>query len=103
MASIGQAVAQRALLADLRAMGEVSGGPPPFSKADRSRFLSALDQAVHQIRRRPPACTPSKPGRRYDRRVLYDFTQDRKSVVWGTGVSVIDDTGGRSIIKKQKN
>src|SRR3546814_4348014 len=32
MASIGQAVAQRALMADLRAMGEVSGGPPPFSK-----------------------------------------------------------------------
>lgn len=50
-ASIGQAVAQRALMADLRAMGEVSGGPPPFAKADRSRFLSALDEAVVRLRR----------------------------------------------------
>src|SRR3546814_2684351 len=53
-ASIGQAVAQRALMADLRAMGEISGGPPPFAKADRSRFLSALDAAVNRIRRRGP-------------------------------------------------
>lgn len=50
-ASIGGAVAQRALMADLRAMGEVSGGPPPFAKADRSRFLSALDEAVIRLRR----------------------------------------------------
>lgn len=50
--SIGHAVAQRALMADLRAMGEVSGGPAPFSKKDRSQFLSALDSAVNQIRRR---------------------------------------------------
>lgn len=51
-ASIGNAVAQRALMADLRAMGEVSGGPAPFAKADRSRFLSELDAAVNRIRRR---------------------------------------------------
>lgn len=50
-ASIGNAVAQRALMADLRAMGTVSGGPAPFSKADRSRFLSALDEAVNRLRR----------------------------------------------------
>ena len=39
--SIGAAVATRAIMADLRAgMGtENIGGPPPFSKADRSRFL----------------------------------------------------------------
>ena len=49
--SIGQAVAQRALLADLRAMEVVSGGPPPFAGADRSRFLSALDEAVNRLRR----------------------------------------------------
>ncbi len=54
LTSIGQAVAQRALMADLRAMGEISGGPPPFSKADRSRFLSALDHAVNQLKRRAP-------------------------------------------------
>ncbi len=50
-ASIGNAVATRALMADLRAMDQVGGGPPPFAKADRSRFLSALDQAVVRLRR----------------------------------------------------
>ena len=50
-ASIGQAVAQRALMADLRAMETVSGGPAPFAKADRSRFLSALDEAINRLRR----------------------------------------------------
>lgn len=49
--SIGSAVAGRALMADLRAMGEVSGGPPPFAKADRSRFLQALDEAVVRLQR----------------------------------------------------
>lgn len=51
-ASIGQAVATRALMADLRAMDVAGGGPAPFSKADRSRFLSALDEAVVRLRRR---------------------------------------------------
>jgi uncharacterized protein len=54
LASIGHAVAQRALMADLRAMGEVSGGPAPFAKTDRSRFLTMLDEAVNRLRRRPP-------------------------------------------------
>ncbi|MET0269376.1 MAG: YaiI/YqxD family protein, partial [Sphingomonas sp.] len=48
-ASIGNAVATRALRADLRAMDEVRSGPPPFSKADRSRFLSSLDQAAVRL------------------------------------------------------
>lgn len=44
MAMIGAAVAQRALMADLRAgMDGIRGGPAAFSKADRSRFLQALD------------------------------------------------------------
>lgn len=50
-ASIGNAVATRALMADLRAMDQAGGGPPPFAKADRSRFLSALDQAVVRLKR----------------------------------------------------
>jgi uncharacterized protein YaiI (UPF0178 family) len=50
--SIGNAVAQRALMADLRAMGTIAGGPAPFSRADRSRFLSALDEAVNRLKRR---------------------------------------------------
>ena len=44
--SIGSAIATRAIMADLRAGGDVIGGPAPFAKADRSRFLSALDEAV---------------------------------------------------------
>ncbi len=51
MASIGAAVAIRAIMADLRAGGDAIGGPPPFGKTDRSRFLSALDQALVQLKR----------------------------------------------------
>jgi uncharacterized protein YaiI (UPF0178 family) len=50
-ASIGSAVATRAIMADLRAGGDVIGGPAPFSKADRSRFLSALDEALVRLAR----------------------------------------------------
>jgi uncharacterized protein len=49
--SIGMAMANRELLSNLRAMGEVTGGPKPMSQRDRSRFLSALDEAVHKARR----------------------------------------------------
>ncbi|NML08474.1 YaiI/YqxD family protein [Sphingomonas sp. G-3-2-10] len=50
--SIGGAIATRAIMADLRAGGEQLGGPAPFSKTDRSRFLQALDTALVQLRRR---------------------------------------------------
>ena len=50
-ASIGGAIATRAIMADLRAGGDVVGGPPPFAKADRSRFLQALDAALVRIGR----------------------------------------------------
>ena len=52
-ASIGNAIAVRAIMADLRAgaVGDGIGGPAPFSKADRSRFLSALDETVVRLRR----------------------------------------------------
>ena len=53
--SIGAAVAMRDLLADLRGAGEITGGPPPFSKRDRSRFLQALDNAIQSIRRAYPS------------------------------------------------
>lgn len=46
-ASIGTAIATRAIMADLRAgMDGVGGGPTPFSKADRSNFLQALDRVL---------------------------------------------------------
>lgn len=52
-ASIGGAVATRAIMADLRAgAGGIGGGPAPFGKADRSRFLSALDEALVRLKRR---------------------------------------------------
>ena len=50
--SIGTAVATRALMEDLRAGGEQHGGPPPFSKTDRSRFLSALHDALTKLKLR---------------------------------------------------
>lgn len=50
-ASIGAALATRALMADLRAMGTVQGGNAPMSKTDKSRYLSALDQAINAIRK----------------------------------------------------
>lgn len=49
--SIGSAIATRAIMADLRAGGDIIGGPAPFSKADRSRFLQALDEALVRLAR----------------------------------------------------
>lgn len=51
-AGIGGAIATRAIMADLRAGGDIVGGPPPFSKADRSRFLQALDEALVRLKQR---------------------------------------------------
>src|SRR5438270_7505475 len=50
--SIGGAIATRAIMADLRAGAGVAGGPAPFTKADRSRFLQSLDEALVRLRRR---------------------------------------------------
>lgn len=51
-ASIGAAIATRAIMADLRAGADgIGGGPAPFAKADRSRFLSALDEALVRAKR----------------------------------------------------
>lgn len=50
-ASIGSAIATRAIMADLRAGGEAIGGPAPFAKTDRSRFLQALDEALARLAR----------------------------------------------------
>lgn len=49
--NIGQAVATRNLLEELRGAGEITGGPPPLEKRDRSRFLQKLDEVVQSIRR----------------------------------------------------
>ncbi|GLV27887.1 UPF0178 protein [Sphingobium sp. TomTYG75] len=48
-ASIGNAIAVRAIMADLRAGSDHVGGPAAFSKVDRSRFLSALDETLVRL------------------------------------------------------
>ncbi|MEL6379321.1 MAG: YaiI/YqxD family protein [Pseudomonadota bacterium] len=54
---IGGAIAARAIMNDLRGagdQGELAGRPmgaPAFSKADRSRFLQTLDQALVQLKK----------------------------------------------------
>jgi len=51
-ASIGGAIATRAIMADLRAGADgIMGGPAPFAKADRSRFLQAIDEALVRAKR----------------------------------------------------
>ena len=52
--NIGDAVATRNLLAELRGNGEITGGPAPFSKRDRSSFLQQLDQVIQMVRREHP-------------------------------------------------
>jgi len=49
--SIGDALAGRELMVHLRAIGEVGGGPPPFSPRDRSTFLQRLDDLIQALRR----------------------------------------------------
>jgi len=52
--NIGDALATRAIMTDLRAYG-VGGGPPPFGPRDRSRFLDALELVVRDARRQRAA------------------------------------------------
>jgi uncharacterized protein YaiI (UPF0178 family) len=49
--NIGNALATREIMADLRAYG-VGGGPPPFGQRDRSRFLEALELTVRRAKER---------------------------------------------------
>ena len=52
--NIGSALATRDLLSELRGAGEITGGPPPLQKRDRSRFLQTLDEVIQSIRRKRP-------------------------------------------------
>ena len=49
--NVGQALATRDLLAELRDAGAMLGGPPPFQARDRSRFLQSLDQMIQKLQR----------------------------------------------------
>jgi uncharacterized protein len=49
-AGIGAAIATRAIMADLRVAADgITGGPAPFARADSSRFLQALDEALVRL------------------------------------------------------
>lgn len=52
--NIGDALATRDLLSELRGAGEITGGPPPITQRDRSRFLQKLDEVVQKVRREHP-------------------------------------------------
>ena len=49
--SIGMALATREIMQGLREAGEMTGGPPPFSKSDRSKFLDRMEMIVQKARR----------------------------------------------------
>lgn len=49
--NVGEALATRHLLSQLRDQGVMLGGPPPFARKDRSLFLQKLDEAVNAVRR----------------------------------------------------
>ena len=49
--SIGNALATRELLSNLRDLGIDTGGPAPFQKRERSQFLQRLDEVIQTIRR----------------------------------------------------
>jgi uncharacterized protein YaiI (UPF0178 family) len=54
-ANIGNALATRDLMADLRAADPFrQGGGKPFSKADRSRFLDMLEREIQRMKRATP-------------------------------------------------
>lgn len=50
--NIGEALASREILSHLRELGTITGGPAPFDKRDRSRFLQHLDATIQAARRR---------------------------------------------------
>jgi uncharacterized protein len=52
--NIGDVVATRDLLSGLRSAGELTGGPPPLTKYDQSRFLQQLDEVIQSIRHKYP-------------------------------------------------
>ena len=49
--NIGMALATRRILEGMRETGEITGGPPPFGKSDRSKFLNRMEMIVQEARR----------------------------------------------------
>ncbi len=55
--NIGDALATRELMSQLRDVGTATGGPAPFGKRDRSNFLQRLDEVIQAARRRSGPAT----------------------------------------------
>ncbi len=51
--NIGQILATRDLLSELRGLGEVTGGPAPMTQKHRSQFLQQLDKVIQRLKREP--------------------------------------------------
>ena len=49
--NIGMALATRKIMERIRESGEITGGPPPFRKTDRSRFLDQMEMIVQKARK----------------------------------------------------
>ncbi|MCP5425174.1 MAG: YaiI/YqxD family protein [Gammaproteobacteria bacterium] len=49
--NVGERLATRNLMEDLRATGMVGGGPAPFSERDKQAFANSLDRWLAQYRR----------------------------------------------------
>jgi len=56
--NVGEHLARRDLMDELRGLGAVSGGPPPFSESDKRAFANQLDSVLTKARRAPTL----KPG-----------------------------------------
>ena len=52
--NIGDIMATREIMSHLRDLGTATGGPAPFQKKDRSRFLQSLDRMIQTIKRQQP-------------------------------------------------
>jgi uncharacterized protein YaiI (UPF0178 family) len=50
--NITESVATRALMAELREAGTITGGPAPMESCDRSRFLQEFDKLINAIKRK---------------------------------------------------
>jgi len=52
--NIGDIMATREIMSHLRDLGTMTGGPAPFQKKDRSRFLQSLDRMIQSIKIKNP-------------------------------------------------
>ena len=49
--NIGMALALRKIMEEKRETGEITHGPAPFNKADRSKFLNQMEMIIQKVRK----------------------------------------------------